>query len=174
MKAKSALKRIGKILLRFAVFILSLCAIYCVFIDVFFFGIPALSDDSQKTWPYYGYSHPLNLVENADSEYTIVYYTSNNWITKDRYWTVIDDQEAIRKYKDTFVVYINESSIRSGVLRSFLVFENGKSLQHSSLAYFPHCMIFDEFFSQYKQTFTLEEMEQYALEHGLERDQWIC
>ena len=137
-----------------------------------FFAIPSFNDNSQKINPYYGFSHPLNAATDDSKEYVFVWYTSNIY-THERYWTVIDDQKVIRKYKQTFVVYLSEASLRDGVGRAFIIFEDGKQYMNADLAYFPHCTIYDDFFRPYEKTFSIEEMEQYAIEHNLQKDDWI-
>ena len=64
---KSDELNIRTVVLRVIAFIMLVPISYCLFVGAFFFAIPSISEDSQKTKPYYGYSHPLNLVEDADS-----------------------------------------------------------------------------------------------------------
>ena len=70
-------------------------------------------------------------------------------------------------------MYLRESSIKSGVGRAFIIFEDGEEKQYSSLAYFPDCLIFDDFFARYKRIYSVEEMEQYSIEHGSDKNTWI-
>ena len=92
-----------------------LCSVFLVYaflIVTFFFVIPSFDNDSQKVESYYGYSRPMNIVAQDDNaEYIFAYYTSGSENSRgEAEWTVIDDQEAIRKYKDTFVIYLSEKN----------------------------------------------------------------
>ncbi len=158
---------------RFLIIIISIIIIppvlYGCFVTGFFFVLPKLDGDSQKTTAHYGFSHPLNAVTEDESEYIIVYYT-NSQIQDEKYWTVIDDQEAIRNYKDTFVVYLNKSSVDAGVNRYFDIYCDGESVLSNNLSYFPYCMIYDDFFEPFKKKMALEEIQQYAEAHGIEEE----
>lgn len=146
--------------------------LYVSAIATFFFVIPALDSESQKVESYYGYSHPMNIVtQDDDAEYIFAYYTSSSEnVCNGAEWIVIDDQDAIRKYKNTFVIYLSEKSFEIGAGRDFFIFKDGEKVYGSSLCYFPYCMIYDDFFKPYEKRLTVEEMKQYAVEHELDTE----
>ena len=71
-----------------------------------------------------------------------------------------------------FVVYLSEASLIDGVGRSFIIFENGEKYMQADLAYFPYCIIYDDLLKKYEKTYTIEEMEQYAIENNLNKNDW--
>ena len=164
-KTQKLYKTIKRLLLKSLSIILIVSLLYCGFVGVFFFTIPRFYEDSEKVSPYYGYSHPLNTVTD-NANYTIIYHTGEILYSKEKHWVVIDDQEAIRRFKDTFVVYYSIAGSTDYCGRFFYLYRNERTVLDCDLTYFPHCLIFDDFFEPYKKYMDREEVFQYAKEHN--------
>lgn len=157
-------------------FVLLIPVLYSIFVVLFFFILPKFDSNTTNTSSHfgsnnsthYGYNYPLNVIDmDDDEEYILCYYTST--IIGPRYWTVIDDQEALRKNKDKFIVYLHSSAREIDTSRLFHIYNNeGKEVFVADYSYFPHCLIFDDYFAPYKKILTKNEMKIYATEHNFE------
>ncbi len=138
--------------------------LYGAFVGLFFFLVPQIGAE-------YLFSRPIEDAYDEGNTYVVAYYTSEQ-NTGEKYWTVIDDQDAIKRFRKTFVVYHNNSGDDSKADRAFYIFKNGERYTYMNLSYSPYCMIYNDFFIPYMKALSGEEMSQYAMEHGLKKDYW--